>query len=244
MKLAIDQPNYIPWKGYFDIIHDVDLFIFYNDVQYTTRDWRNRNRIITPNGEKWLSIPAGKDADRMICEVQMKDTSWQRKHFETIRYAYSKAPYYSFLVDFLEDVYINHEWEYLYELDQYITIRIARDFLGLDTQFADSRDYQKAGRKHEKLMSLIDAVGGWTSMCLALRQRITSSLYGIYIIGRKWLRPEIAVGYSSIMAVMLFSSGLIMLMLGMIGEYLGRIYICINNSPQYVVRETINIEKV
>ncbi len=67
-------------------------------------------------------------------------------------------------------------------------------------------------------------------------------LYGIYIIIQKLLTPEILMGYSSMMAVMLFSSGLIMLMLGMIGEYLGRIYICINNMPQYVVKETTNVE--
>ena len=46
MKVAVDQPDYLPWKGYFDLIHDVDLFVFYNDVQYTSRDWRSRNKII------------------------------------------------------------------------------------------------------------------------------------------------------------------------------------------------------
>ena len=60
MIVAVDQPNYIPWKGYFDLINDVDLFVFYPDVQYTTRDWRNRNVIRTPNGEKWLSVPCGR----------------------------------------------------------------------------------------------------------------------------------------------------------------------------------------
>ena len=64
--------------------HDVDLFVFYNDVQYTIRDWRNRNKIRTPNGEKWLSVPCGKSTHRLICEVKMMDREWQRKHFETI----------------------------------------------------------------------------------------------------------------------------------------------------------------
>ena len=67
-------------------------------------------------------------------------------------------------------------------------------------------------------------------------------IFGIYVVIKKLIFPEIIIGYSSIMAVLLFSSGLVMLMLGMIGEYIGRIFICINNSPQYVVKNTINIE--
>lgn len=66
-------------------------------------------------------------------------------------------------------------------------------------------------------------------------------VYGIFIIVKKILMPSMLVGYSSLMAILLFSMGLIMIMLGLIGEYLGRIYICINNSPQYVIRNTINL---
>ena len=57
-KAAIIQSNYIPWKGYFDMINLVDELILYDDVQYTKNDWRNRNRIKTANGERWLTIPA------------------------------------------------------------------------------------------------------------------------------------------------------------------------------------------
>ena len=71
---------------------------------------------------------------------------------------------------------------------------------------------------------------------------ILGILYGLYIIINKLLNPIISAGYSSIMAVLLFIGGMIMLMLGMIGEYIGRIYISINNSPQYVIREKINLE--
>src|SRR3982074_1891232 len=56
-RIGIIQSNYIPWKGYFDIIHDVDLFVFHDDLQYTKGDWRNRNRIKTADGERWLTIP-------------------------------------------------------------------------------------------------------------------------------------------------------------------------------------------
>ena len=158
MIVAIDQPNYLPWKGYFDLIHDVDLFVFYNDVQYTTRDWRNRNKIITPNGEKWLSVPVGNNRNRLICEVKIEDTSWQKKHFETIKFAYNKTPFYKKYIDFFEYVYIDQKWDFLYQLDQYLTEKISTDFLNIKTKFADSRDYIKKGFKHEKLLSLIDSI--------------------------------------------------------------------------------------
>ena len=160
MMIAIDQPNYIPWKGYFDLIHDVDLFVFYNDVQYTTRDWRNRNIILTPAGGKWLTVPCGSNRDRLICDVKIEDPSWQRKHYDTIRYSYGKCPYFKKYKEFLEEVYLGKTWEYLWELDQYMTEHIAKDFLGIKTQFADSRDYHKTGAKHERLLSLLKSIDG------------------------------------------------------------------------------------
>ena len=63
-KVAILQSNYIPWKGYFDLISYVDEFIIYDDMQFTTRDWRNRNKIKTPQGLYWLSIPVGSNTNR------------------------------------------------------------------------------------------------------------------------------------------------------------------------------------
>ena len=162
MKIAIDQPNYIPWKGYFDLIHDVDLFVFYNDVQYTTRDWRNRNVIITPHGEKWLSVPVGNNTHRLICDLKMEDDSWQKNHYETIRFSYGKAPFFMEYKDFFEDCYLGRKWEYLYELDQYLTIEISRRFLGITTEFADSRDFETHGAKHERLLNLIKSIGNVT----------------------------------------------------------------------------------
>lgn len=74
-KVGVIQSNYIPWKGYFDLIHDVDLFVFYDDVQYTKNDWRNRNLIKTPTGAKWLTIPVSSNLNNLIYEVELKDHS-------------------------------------------------------------------------------------------------------------------------------------------------------------------------
>src|SRR5579863_10162725 len=99
-KVAILQSNYLPWKGYFDIINDVDLFIFYDDVQYTKNDWRNRNKIKTISGTQWLTVPTGTDLNRLICEVAIPNTFWAKKHWKTLLYSYQKSPYFARYHDF------------------------------------------------------------------------------------------------------------------------------------------------
>ena len=157
-KVAVLQSNYIPWKGYFDIIHDVDEFIFHDDLQYTKNDWRNRNVILVPEvGQKWLTIPVGINEHRLIIDVRMNDHSWQRKHFLTLKMAYNRAPHFRRYEEFFRHVYLERRWEYLYELNRFLIERISRDFLGINTTFSDSRDYPTHGAKHEKLLSLVRA---------------------------------------------------------------------------------------
>src|SRR5215471_5204038 len=153
--VAVLQSNYIPWKGYFDIIHDVDLFIFYDDVQYTKNDWRNRNRIKRPNGVSWLTIPTGKDLDRLICEVALKDPTWATRHWNIIRESYSRAPYFNLYKEFFEYVYLEQSWQTLSELNQYLIKTIGHNFLGITSAFKDSREYSTAGRKRERLIDLL-----------------------------------------------------------------------------------------
>jgi len=154
-KVAVIQSNYIPWKGYFDIIHDVDLFIFYDDVQYTKNDWRNRNRIKTSQGLRWLTIPVGSHNDQLICEVMLSDESWQRKHWGTIKQTYSKTPYFSRFQDFFYHVYQEMKWDSLSALNQYLIRTISTEFLGITTTFKDSREYQAEGQKLDRLIDLL-----------------------------------------------------------------------------------------
>jgi len=157
--VAILQSNYIPWKGYFDIINDVELFIFYDDVQYTKNDWRNRNKIKTAGGTGWLSIPAGSDKNRLICEVIINDKRWQEKHWKTLFQLYGKAPYFSNYADFLEDFYLNHHWSSLSELNQHLIRYIAGEFLGIKTEFVDSRHFVARGNKQDRLLDLLKNTG-------------------------------------------------------------------------------------
>jgi hypothetical protein len=157
-KVAIIQSNYIPWKGYFDIINDVDLFIFYDDVQYTKNDWRNRNKLKTPEGSKWITIPTGGCKDRLICEVEFEDTRWALKHWKTIQQYYLSAPYFSKYKDFFEFVYIEQKWQGLSQLNQFLIKAISQEFLGVKTEFKDSRDYNIEGKKLERLIDLLQKV--------------------------------------------------------------------------------------
>lgn len=149
------QSNYLPWKGYFDIIHDVDIFVFYDEVQYTKNDWRNRNKIKTKNGIEWLTIPVGTDLKRKIVDVKLNDAKWQRSHWDKIKASYSKAPYFKLYKDFFEEAYLKKRWEFLYEVNRYFIIEISRRFLDIKTEFADSRDFNSKGDKQEKLLSLL-----------------------------------------------------------------------------------------
>lgn len=158
-KVAILQSNYIPWKGYFDIIHDVDLFIFYDEVQYTRCDWRNRNKIYTSDGLKWLSIPVAGNRDMAIDEVRVADKKWQKNHFSSIQANYARAPYWKEYKDFFEHVYLEMEWEYLYQINRFLIETISREFLGIKTEFADCRNFSSKGQKHEKLLNLAISAG-------------------------------------------------------------------------------------
>ncbi len=157
--VVVLQSNYIPWKGYFDLIHEADLFIFYDDLQYTKNDWRNRNKLKTSKGTEWLTIPVGTNASRLICEVELKDTTWQLKHWKTIQQRYSKCPYFDHYRRFFEDIYLGRKWTYLSELNQHLIRSISNELLGLKTEFQDSRQYQLLGKKLDRLLELVGKSG-------------------------------------------------------------------------------------
>lgn len=104
---AIIQSSYIPWKGYFDLINSVDEFVLYDDVQFTRRDWRNRNKIKTPKGAEWLTIPVevkGK-YDQKIRETQVATHDWAEKHYLFFKHVYRKAPHWSDNDQWLKNLY-------------------------------------------------------------------------------------------------------------------------------------------
>jgi hypothetical protein len=155
-KVAILQSNYIPWKGYFDIMSKVDVFVFYDDVQYTKGDWRNRNKIKTPNGIKWLTIPCGINNKRLICEVELEDSSWQKSHWAFIENSYRKAPYFEQYQDFFKSYFLDKTWTNLSEFNQTMIKGIARELLGIETRFDDSRNYNLNGKSADRVLDLLE----------------------------------------------------------------------------------------
>lgn len=130
-----------------------------------------------------------------------------------------------------------------------LIFRVTKNVKAISMEQRDRADENLSGFTLKKSLSLF--INGLTafsvkplriSSLIGILFALFGFLFGLFIIIKKILNPAIAIGYSSIMAIILFSSGLTMLLLGLIGEYLGRIYICINESPQYVIKETINVE--
>lgn len=107
-RIAILQSNYIPWKGYFDMIAAVDEFILYDDMQYTRRDWRNRNQIKTPQGVQWLTVPVrvkGK-YDQTIRETEIDGIDWAGTHWKIIAQNYRRAPRFEEVAAVFEPLYL------------------------------------------------------------------------------------------------------------------------------------------
>lgn len=157
-RVALLQSNYIPWKGYFDIIHDVDEFIFHDDLQYTKLDWRNRNRIKTPGGTSWLTIPVGPREDLRICDVELPSNDWALTHWRRIEAAYARAPHFERYRSFFEEVYRPGAWQRLSDFNQHLIITIARDFLGIETRFRDSRELGLRSKGKTRVLDALRAV--------------------------------------------------------------------------------------
>jgi hypothetical protein len=159
-KVAIIQSNYIPWKGYFDIIAAVDEFILYDDTQYTRRDWRNRNQIKTPQGLQWMTVPVevkGKQ-DQKICETRVGGQEWRRVHWQSLRHNYGKAPHFSMYAGLFEKLYLDANEVMLSKIN-YGFISTVCGLLGIDTRLTWSMDYAAHGSKAERLISLCEASG-------------------------------------------------------------------------------------
>lgn len=107
-KIIITQSNYIPWKGYFDAFQLVDEWVILDEVQYTRRDWRNRNMLKTPKGLQWLSIPVENKGKffQKISETHSTDNHWRSLHWNTWRQYYTKAPFFKQYRDELEHLYL------------------------------------------------------------------------------------------------------------------------------------------
>jgi hypothetical protein len=159
MRVVINQSNYLPWKGYFDLMHDADVFVFYDDVQFTKNDWRNRNLIKTAGGPLWLSVPVGRSLSRRICDVVIAHDAWQRTHWKSLRQWYGRAPFFDRYRPWLEHVYLERRWERLSALNQALTRWMAGE-LGVAVRFMDSTELlPPCGSGQRRILQLLTGLG-------------------------------------------------------------------------------------
>jgi hypothetical protein len=185
-KIAILQSNYIPWKGYFDMIASVDEFILYDDMQFTKNDWRNRNQIKTPNGLQWLSVPVGQDIRRRIRDVSISDSGWQKKHWQTLRSNYARAQYFDEVAVWLEPIYLGKVHHNLSSLNRSL-IEAVCAYLEFSTVISNSWDYDIGEGKSERLVRLCQQAGaGFYLSGPAARSYLDAQMFKEAGIGVEW----------------------------------------------------------
>ncbi|WP_166365371.1 WbqC family protein [Pseudomonas akapageensis] len=158
-KVAIVQSNYIPWKGYFDMIAAVDEFVLYDDMQYTRRDWRNRNQIKTPQGLQWLTVPVkvkGK-YHQTIRETEVEGPDWASIHWKSLTQNYRRSPFFDEVASWLEPLYMK-PYTHLSDLNRTFLESICA-YLEIKTAIRNSSDYTLSDGKTERLADLCVQAG-------------------------------------------------------------------------------------
>jgi hypothetical protein len=162
MRVGIIQSNYLPWRGYFDFINEVDLFIFHDDIQFTKADWRTRNQIKTPQGLRWLSVPVHvRRTAQHICETEIDySQNWRRDHRNLIAAHLGRAPFVRSALALLEPVY-DAKPVTISELNVAL-IRALGRYLGITTPLRSSAEFGVKGCKTDRVIALLTAVGAST----------------------------------------------------------------------------------
>lgn len=163
MNCVILQPSYIPWRGYFHQISLADVFVFLDDVQYDRRGWRNRNRVKTQQGSRWLTIPVLSKGSRQsatpIIDIRINwDQPWNEQHLTTLRHSYGKSPFFLDYTELLEGLYSTRP-TYLADFTIDFTIALSRELGIQDTQFLRSSQLPAVGTKTDLLLSILSHVG-------------------------------------------------------------------------------------
>lgn len=154
-SIAILQSNYIPWKGYFRLIDQVDEFVILDEVQFTKNDWRNRNRIKTRDGVQWITIPVRQEhLDQKISEIQVSDTRWPRKHWNSWAQNYGKARHFKDYAEQVESWYGEAgKLVHLSDINR-LFIRNLCLIFGVETRLTSCEDYELSGDRVQRLINI------------------------------------------------------------------------------------------
>ena len=160
MRVTILQPSYLPWLGFFEQMSRSDKFVLLDDVQYTRRDWRNRNRIRVRENWIWLTVPVQQKSrfSQSLLETRIDNSvSWRRKHLETLRQHYCKAPFFEKYFPRCQQIY-EKDWEFLFDLCLE-TINLIKEEMGIETPLLRSSEMKLSGEKTERLVSICRELG-------------------------------------------------------------------------------------
>lgn len=160
--VAIHQPYYLPWPGFFDKMVKSDVFILLDDVKYVKNNFYNRNRIRTRNGWSWLTVPVHARSTTDLRETLISgNEKWQYKHLKTICHNYRKAKFFEQYEEFLKNIFEELKWQKLIDLNVHIINFIAKE-LGVKAVIVNSSDYNVKGQSTEKLINLCKHAGALT----------------------------------------------------------------------------------
>jgi hypothetical protein len=155
MTVVVLQPGYLPWLGFFDQMRRADVFVYYDDVQYDTHGWRNRNRIKTRQGPLWLTVPvrhSGLSKPRILDVAIDARTNWAKKHVASIRQAYAGAPFVKRYGAALEEL-LMRPWEQLVDLDIAVAGLLA-EWLGVRRRIERASELRIEGEQTERLVNI------------------------------------------------------------------------------------------
>lgn len=159
--IGILQPSYLPWLGYFEQIARSDVFVLYDDVQFEKGSWRNRNRIKTPKGPMWLTVPVltkGR-GPQSIYSVQINNAQpWGQKHLRSIVQHYARAPHFQAYSGQLLAL-IGGVWDSLCDLNIAL-IRHLAQALGITTRFVLASELDAPGSGTSRLVDIVERLGG------------------------------------------------------------------------------------
>jgi hypothetical protein len=159
-KVAIVQSNYIPWKGYFDLIDTVDEFILFDDMQFTKRDWRNRNKIKSSQGLLWLTVPVLTKGRylQQIRETELNGQEWKSDHLKSLITNYRKAAHFEEVIALISPLYEHKDYRYLSDLNRAFLETICQ-YLKIETVISNSWDYPSSYGKSERLVNICVSAG-------------------------------------------------------------------------------------
>lgn len=194
MICAIMQPTYLPWLGYFELISNSDIFVFFDDVQFVKRSWHHRNKIKLHEGELMLSVPVlskGKSGQKINEVLIDNEGNWRKKHMQSIVLNYQKTRYFHDYIEELNNIYSNN---YTHLLDLNVTlIKFLMDKIGIKTKTMMSSELQVEGEKNEKIVGICKKVKADVLYDAAGAQDILDQVYfeqnNVKLVFQKYEHP-------------------------------------------------------